>query len=372
MLSLAKELKDDNLDIVISTYGKAYNYIKESGYQIHKVPTFMWYENPDGSFNLLKNLSMGGTLSMIFVRQYRAELNQISHYQPDLIISDARYSTIIAGKKYKSINNKKIPIIYVTNLLNVTLPNAPEGMFRNALERLGNAINIRMFDEIDSIVIPDLPDPYTICRFNLNAPPEIREKFAYTGTIVPFTNNNDISREVILKKYNIKKGPFIFAPLSGPGKSKEPVFEMLKNFLRDFDGTTLLTIGEPNGKKKFWDGNVQVRDWVEDRSSLMSACDLVICRPGLATIAETIYHGKPTILIPTPEHYEQEANTRQIQELGIGDSLDQKQGTKQELEQKIHQILNRKDIRKKLKDLQQLSVKNDGIKNLAEHIRMWL
>lgn len=50
----------------------------------------------------------------------------------------------------------------------------------------------------------------------------------------------------------------------------------------------------------------------------MKVCKTVICSGGFETSAEAIYQGKPLLMIPTPNHYEQQANCEDAYLQGLG------------------------------------------------------
>ena len=63
---------------------------------------------------------------------------------------------------------------------------------------------------------------------------------------------------------------------------------------------------------------IDMREYVYDMPQVMAAADLVICRAGAATIAETAAAGKPAIFVPSPNVTDnhQEKNARILEEHG--------------------------------------------------------
>ena len=64
--------------------------------------------------------------------------------------------------------------------------------------------------------------------------------------------------------------------------------------------------------------NIDMREYVYDMPTVMAAADLVICRAGAATIAETAAAGKPAIFVPSPNVTDnhQEKNARILEQHG--------------------------------------------------------
>ena len=63
---------------------------------------------------------------------------------------------------------------------------------------------------------------------------------------------------------------------------------------------------------------IDMREYIYDMPTVMAAADLVICRAGASTIAETAAAGKPAIFVPSPNVTDnhQEKNARILEEHG--------------------------------------------------------
>ncbi len=64
--------------------------------------------------------------------------------------------------------------------------------------------------------------------------------------------------------------------------------------------------------------NVDLRPYIDNMGTVMTAADLVMCRAGASTIAELTMMGKPSILVPSPNVTDnhQEKNARQVEKNG--------------------------------------------------------
>ncbi|GHV37025.1 UDP-N-acetylglucosamine--N-acetylmuramyl-(pentapeptide) pyrophosphoryl-undecaprenol N-acetylglucosamine transferase [Clostridia bacterium] len=64
--------------------------------------------------------------------------------------------------------------------------------------------------------------------------------------------------------------------------------------------------------------DIELREFIYDMPSVMSAADLLICRAGASTLAEICAAGKPSILVPSPNvtHNHQEPNARVLERAG--------------------------------------------------------
>ena len=64
--------------------------------------------------------------------------------------------------------------------------------------------------------------------------------------------------------------------------------------------------------------NVDLRPYIDNMGTVMTAADLVMCRAGASTIAELTMMGKPSILVPSPNvtNNHQEKNARAVERAG--------------------------------------------------------
>lgn len=64
--------------------------------------------------------------------------------------------------------------------------------------------------------------------------------------------------------------------------------------------------------------NVDIRPYIDNMGTVMTAADLVMCRAGASTIAELTMMGKPSILVPSPNvtNNHQEKNARAVERSG--------------------------------------------------------
>lgn len=120
--------------------------------------------------------------------------------------------------------------------------------------------------------------------------------------------------------------PVVFVPISGPTKEKEyfteQILKILSKFPKDYE--VVVSLANPNHTSApLKEGNVTIYDWLPNRFEFLKACDVVISRAGLGTITQSICYGKPSLIVPTPSHTEQQNNARRAEELGVAKVLDQ-------------------------------------------------
>jgi UDP:flavonoid glycosyltransferase YjiC (YdhE family) len=161
--------------------------------------------------------------------------------------------------------------------------------------------------------------------------------------------------------------PVVFAPISGPIKEKAFLIGILRKILMEFpnDYEVIISLGYPNADTKpMHHGNVTIYKWVPNRFEYLKACDLVVGRAGHGTITQCMSFGKPIILVPTPSHTEQLSNAKHAENLGVAKSVQQEELSKEKLLRSVQQLLESK-IHKRLKEVQEETLKYDGLESIV-------
>jgi len=84
-----------------------------------------------------------------------------------------------------------------------------------------------------------------------------------------------------------------------------------------------------------------VRDYIFDMPTVMTAADLVLCRSGASTLAELTALGKPAVLVPSPNvvNNHQEKNARVMEHAGAACVIVEKDATAETLYNTITELL---------------------------------
>jgi UDP:flavonoid glycosyltransferase YjiC (YdhE family) len=193
------------------------------------------------------------------------------------------------------------------------------------------------------MLIPDFPPPYTISASNLTIPKRYRKKVRLVGPVVA-VQASDLAAQDALKaslSFDSRK-PLVYAAISGPRIERRVLSGLLLRDLSQFPSEyqVALSCGEPSGSSTpVRSGNLTVYDWVEDQYDLLKACDVVISRAGHGTIMKCIVLGKPMILIPVPDHTEQNGNAARASKLGFAELVPQNEVTTERLLAKVKKSL---------------------------------
>lgn len=364
----ARWMHENGNKVYFTGYGESLNQVKDDKFIVHAVPEIKFYERPDGSFNSIKTSMLAPYLVARFMSQVKAEYNYIYKYKPDIVVADTRYSTVFAAKKYKMAYAPDLPILFITNQLAAILPTPRELGGVEWFEKISSYLNIRIIGMADHVLVQDLPPPYTISTTGYQPPDWLQYRFQYIGFIIRKTPEALPDRKVLRAKFGVNDEPLIYAPLAGPIVARKQLMEILKNALKNFDGKVIISMGMygSNLDEKF--GSVQIKSWLKDRFELLKASDLTIARPGLATIGDFLRFGKPSVLVPTLNHPEQMHNAKSIQRLGTGELLEQQVVTERSLNEVISRLLNSQSVKNATEKMQDIMIKNDGLKKVKSLI----
>jgi UDP:flavonoid glycosyltransferase YjiC (YdhE family) len=366
----ARWLHNDGYNVYFTGYGESLNQLKSDKFPVHAVPEIKFYENQDGSFNSTKTSILGSYLILRFMSQVKAEYNYFLQYKPDLVVSDTRYSTVFAAKKYKLAVAPDLPILFITNQTSAILPTPNKIGGVSGLEKASSYLNIRIIGMADHVLIQDLPAPYTISTTNYQPPEWLQYRFQYIGFIIRNTPEKLPDRDELRKKFGVTDDePLVLAPLAGPIVARKQLMNILAENLKNFDGKVIISVGMYGGNLDKKVGNVHIKSWLDNRFELLKAADLTIARPGLATIGDFLRFGKPSILIPTLNHPEQMHNAQSVQGLNAGRLLEQDDVNEKTLTSLIHEVLEDKKIKKGSEKMTQVMKDNDGLKNVTDIIK---
>jgi len=353
MLSVAEQLKKKNVEIFFSTYGPAYDFVKKNGYKVFDAPDIMWGET-DGVVDVGKTVAKAPVTAKKILEHYLLECKRIKKLKPDIILSDSRYTPLLAASKHKT------PVVYVANQIKFVFP---EMIFKKKIENIASKVNYRFLKNADEIIAPDLPPPYTLAKENLDVPLNIH----FSGFILRTRPENLPSQKELKEKLGINN-LLVYASLSGPGKSKEKLVDALIKAAPDLNATVVIVRGIPGSANEKRDGNIITMKWVEKREEMLKASDIVISRCGHIITSENITYGKPTIYIPQPNQTEQYVNAGGVQRLNVGRTMREGEINAKNLKKSILNIIDDREIKNNLKKMQEIGERHIGEEYVAERV----
>lgn len=357
-----------NAEIMFSTYGEGLSQVEKEKLPLIKAPPIGFQVKPDGTIDFKQTAINPGPFlaSFTLLEQINAEIKAIESFKPNVVVSDSRVSSLIAAKILG------IPRICILNQFQVIIPRKKRFL---RLARLADSITLTLIGKIWTsgkyVLIPDFPEPYTICAGNLNIPKFYRKKVKLIGPILPVNPNELPPKEELRKKLKLPTDkPLILASISGPLRERAYLIGILRKILLEFpeDYEIVMSLGYPNTDyKPIRYGNLTIYKWIPNRFEYLKTCDVVVSRAGHGTITQCICYGKPMILVPTPNHTEQIINARQAEKLGAAEIIQQEKLNKERLLKSVKKILAN-EIPQRLMEIQKEAAKYDGLENAVKMI----
>ena len=162
MMMLAERLRDSDVNIRFSSFGEGARYISMQGYDCMTVPPVEFAWSVEGGFSVKYSISNIPLWFTNFPRQLRDEINNMIKYDPDIVVSDTRLSSLVASK----ILN--IPSVVILNQVKLLLsPRLREFKISRSWEKMNGEFLGLLWRIADRILVPDLPPPYTIAEDNI-------------------------------------------------------------------------------------------------------------------------------------------------------------------------------------------------------------
>jgi len=364
---IAEELRRRGADVLFSTYLEGVDYIRKQGFPVVRSPHLSMV-TLNGRIDLkMTSVTQGLPAMPRFLRQTNAEIAYMKEFKPDVVVSDSRLSSVYAA------NLLRVPTALVMNQFQ---PIVPRTRHNFKLSKIADGVLLtligRGWASSDVILIPDFPEPYTICLESMRVPRPYQHLVRFVGSILP-VKPEDIGGDVrIREELGVKAGDrLIFAAVSGPQQERLPLISTLKPIFEEFpeDYRIVMSMGMPNGgSDPLASGRLTTIPWVDNRFELLKACDLVISRAGHETIMQSICFGKPQILIPTPGHTEQYANARRVKELGVGEAIHQRDLSRERLLSLVKTFFSENEYGGRLLEINSNIKSKDGVMNSVEEI----
>lgn len=322
-LHIAHELKRRGIKLAFSTYNDpaAVNLIRLEGFQVSPVWPIGWIDREDGTIDVKRSIVQFPRIVITLLKQIVDEVRNQLQFDPDLVVSDARLSTIAAAKILRR------PVILLNHVYWIPLPQkgaifARIGIFKKMYEAILNLILFFLWQRANLHLVPDFPPPAFLSTETLRLPAALLGRLEFIGAILPA--NTQYSNQ---RSSEEKKPVHVFVVIGGTPTARNQmtriVFEIVKA-LPKYHFT--ITLGNPSRrayvKRKVTKSRcVESFGWIDDPHVYFQKCDVIIARPGHNTVTEGILHGKPMLVFPIKNHLEYISIAKKIQDLGIGIQL---------------------------------------------------
>ncbi len=332
---LIRSLVKNRWEVAVSCYGDGVEYFEALGIPVNKINPVSYGVLPDGKVSIKMTIFKNLNLPLKVSFQTAREVSNISCFNPSVVISDTRISTIIAAKLLG------YPVMLILNQFNVLVEYHKYKTLVELVEG-GAQIVTKFWEMADRIVISDFPPPYTISRANLLLSDVAKSKSTFIGPLFDTSGQNLLTKEEVCKKYRIPpEKPLIFAHISGPVLEKLTLAEKLVKIVRKLDKYFfVITLAEPKASNVKREKNILLMNWVENPDELYNVSDVVISRSGHGSITKALAFGKPMVLIPIRAHGEQKSNAESVAKHGAGILIDEDELDESVLESALDRILN--------------------------------
>ena len=368
---IAQEIVRHGGEVLFSTYLEGVHYVNNYGLPVVAAPDLSMEVDVTGSIDIKAATLLSGLENiLIFLDQVRFEIQTMQAFDPHLVFSDTRLSTIYAARLLK------IPVVLLLNQFLPRVPRERDTLFFRLLDGVILTTLGRSWALSSVILIPDFPEPYTISLDSLRIPRRVGARVKLVGSILQQPPGDNYRIKEIRKSLGVEDDQkLIYAGISGPHAEKTPVINKLIPILSQFPDRykVIMSMGIPNGgSEPLKMGKLTLLPWIENRFDYLEACDLVISRAGHETIMQSIGYGKPSVIIPVPKHPEQYGNARRAMEMRVAKVMHQKDLTLEHLVQRVDDVLESRVMRQVLDEINEKAHLEDGLARTIESLAEYL
>ena len=312
MLAVARALSYRGAQVQFSSSSEVANYIERQGFRCNTLPLADVLYNEEGGLSVKRTVGSAGLIMARTYQQVALEVAHMMRFGPDSVLVDSALSTLLAAR---ALRRKPVTVLNQLRIESSQRGSVPHRLLSAGIsEGMGTLWGLS-----ETILLPDLPPPYTISESNLwNANVENTK---YIG-FLPQEDGGvpDCAHE----SFASARLPKVFWQVSGPPMTRTPLLKKALAIAEALAESYCFVIsgGDPSGTTEprpiagGW-----YYEWCGLVKHYFEACDVVVSRAGHGTLAQAISHGKPSLLVPIPGQTEQEGNSRKAAKLGLSLSM---------------------------------------------------
>jgi len=373
LVTIATRLNSYDRDVLLkfSSFGEATSYIEMNGFKCNSVSPVELVWSGEGGFSIKNSLGNVPSWFSNFLRQVNSEIGNLVAFSPNVIVSDSRLSSVVAGRLLR------IPTIVILNQVKLLLsPRLRELKVTRIFEKINGEFMGGLWNMSEKVLIPDLPPPYTIAEHNLWDCNSIQKKVEYVGFTTASLDFPPERLDSIKKSLGISNDkPLVFVHISGPSSTRPSLISKVLQAIRDSqaDIQYVISEGRPNGKIQpaKLSNSVWYYEWCPIKDELFKISDIIVLRGGHTAISQAIQYGKPIVTIPIRNQGEQLGNSDKVAKMGIGIKLDPLQMDAADITNAILKVLNNKYFLENVQKLMKVAKSLDGIENVLKVIRSY-
>lgn len=370
MLLVANSLAEQGADIKFSSFGDAVNYVNMHGFECFEVPPVELAWSAEKGFSIKSSITKLPENLVHLIGQCGAEGSNITKFNPSVVVSDTRLSSLVVAKTLG------LPTITILNQIRLLLsPRLRDFRAARIFERFIGEFLGGLWGMSDSVLIPDLPPPYTLSEENLWRIGSVSDKLEYIGFMAPKSVVNEEYIDKVAKLLGFDRSkPTVFAHVSGPSTTKIVILKKIIEAMQNVENIQLVVSeGKPEGDtvpRKIHNG--WYFEWCPVKDEIFAMSNLLIMRGGHSTLAQAIQYGKPVVTIPIENHGEQLGNARKAEKIGLGVMLAQKDLKPENISDAVQQVLNDSRFANKTNTLMELASKMNGTNAIVQKVRSYL
>ncbi len=372
LLPIAERLQKEGAIVNFSTYEDPIEYVKARGFHVITSPPIRFQYREDGIFDVRRTFAKGPRNLLNFMAQVAFETTTIEALKPDVVVSDSRLSSLVGARIMNT------PRILIINQLRVLIPHVHEltkrkNEIKSLFERVGLEILTTLWHSAQRILVPDFPSPYTISKANLTVTKRGLERVSFIGPLIGRRPNELPPKASLRQDFDLPaRKPVIFANYNGTPHEKamaaqnlDPLLERLKN-----EFCVVISHGVPSGGPlNHREENFRLYNWLPEKYEMLRACDIFVSTCGHTSLAEALYYGVPTIMIPTPGHTERMGNAASMEEFGASLLLSREDLAKGGLSSAVHRISDDDSFQRRASEIQRDVSGMNAIETAISEIR---
>lgn len=344
-IAIGKELLDAGHEVFFGAYGYSKELVEKEGYKVYKIPQELRLVGNSGSFDLMESIK--STIYAIDIAGFYRIFKLVKSSRADTVISDGYYLGMLVAYL------KNIPVYIIVNQSNMVEFFLKKGFFMGLLGRLIKRLYDQVYTIVHTIIVPDFPGPYTVCRKNLSFSGKVQHKIKYTGPIIRKGPEKAATKELV--------HPHVLCTIGGFGY-RLPILQKVISTAKLDRSIHYTIIAGPNVSPTQLTEvpeNVEVHDFIADPFSYYKSTDVVISASGHGTIMETLSYGVPILTFPDRGQKEQENNAKLIDEMGYGKRMEYEVSA-DSLLRSIREVLESSEIKENTKMLKKITSQMEG------------
>lgn len=340
--ALAEEFVRQGHKVAFAAYGSSAEYLRRYKFKVYDSDAEISLAGKAGKFSMKESIMNSKGVFYKMLKATYKECRAIEDFKADIIISDTKYSALLAAK----IKGLKSIIIVNQNTMSM-----------HGIKRfIGYVVygSIKNLNKMaDRVVVPDFAPPYTVCEYNVSAK---NNKLYFSGPLVISESWRNGNRG---EKY-------ILSLIGGFSYRSRILKKINKLALKRRDKNFKLVCGISDVKNLKKAKNIEIINFAKNMDILWKDCEMSVTHAGHSTLMEMICHEKPGIIIPDAGHFEQENNARKISKLGCGIYIEHNELSLKRLNNAINEIATNDKYKKNAKKLGMLARKYNAKKTIVK------